>query len=763
MTPHGHRAEHALAPQLAILVIAAVLAAVGGAETIAAIAAAYFAGWAIVSIAIARGRAWPRAPSIAVLAVAIAWPLLSIARRVPAIADAELLIGLDEHTTDRLRLERAPQIHPAIVLRDRPQLFFVHAPGAGEVHVRLGELEAIEAEPLGHGVFRLDYDPARHGHDGVAGSHPIDAEIVVDGARSVRRMRSIDAAPHPRWLRVSPDRARACTTSEETGELYVIDRDGVASFAIEGGLSDCAFVPAGIAVARRWARAIDIVDARGAPIGTVDLGTEPIRIAADDRRIAAIGESGEVVVLESAAIGESGEVAALESGAVGESDKVVALESGEVMALESGANVGRHRASRPDWVAIDGEHVIVAERTPPALTWIGARDRRSIALRAPAVSLALARIAGAIVIATTDHAAEGELPRAHLGNHYVQDQLVSYDLETAAITRHLLTAGRSPRQDSPGGLDRGVSPLGIDEGPDGSLCVAFAGSDELAIVPPAGPIRWIDAARAGLSAPCSCAILADRSIVATSPSSGVIAILSADGAPRRIERLAPDDASLLRDDPDALRVRMGERAFYETTRAGISCQSCHLHGASDGLAHNIGGRVLAPTLDVRGIAGTSPYLRDGSYPRIRDLHLVADEIYRGYQQAAGDRGATIEAWLETAPPPLPLGRRDPESERRGLSAFVRAECPSCHTPPAFTDLGRHPVRAIFPDAEAEPGASIDTPSLRGVSRRPALLFDGRARSIEEVLEHRSRGGRHGRVDRLSEAERRDLVAFLESI
>ena len=368
------------------------------------------------------------------------------------------------------------------------------------------------------------------------------------------------------------------------------------------------------------------------------------------------------------------------------------------------------------------------------------------------------------MIAATDHAARDRDARAHLGNHFVQDQLIARDLATRAITRQVLTAGRTPRQDAAGGLDRGTSPIGIDEGPDGTWCVAFAGSDEIALIPPVGEARFVDVAPAGLSAPHSCVVLAGGAIAVTSPSSGVVALLRSDGRVRAVERLAPTDAALIDDDPDALQVRWGERAFYESTRSGISCQSCHLHGGSDGLGHNIGSLILAPTLDTRGVVGTSPYLRDGSYPRLYDLHEVADDVYRGYREPGGDRGATIEAWLSTLPPPLSIAPRDPARERRGLDVFVRAGCVTCHAFPAFTNLGRHPTVSVFPDAErAEPGASLDTPSLRAVSRRSQWLFDGRATSLEDVLTEHSRAGRHGAVWDLDDAEIADLVIFLRSL
>ncbi|MDQ3036778.1 MAG: hypothetical protein M3Y87_30575, partial [Myxococcota bacterium] len=105
----------------------------------------------------------------------------------------------------------------------------------------------------------------------------------------------------------------------------------------------------------------------------------------------------------------------------------------------------------------------------------------------------------------------------------------------------------------------------------------------------------------------------------------------------------------------------------------------------------------------------------------------------------------------------------PEAERRGLDVFVRAGCPSCHAPPAMTNLGRHPTASVFPSARAPSGASLDTPSLRGVSRRTRFLFDGRAPTLAAIFLQRGDDDRHGRTGELADHELADLLRFLESL
>jgi cytochrome c peroxidase len=235
-----------------------------------------------------------------------------------------------------------------------------------------------------------------------------------------------------------------------------------------------------------------------------------------------------------------------------------------------------------------------------------------------------------------------------------------------------------------------------------------------------------------------------------------------------VVRLEPDDDALLRRDPDALERRMGEHDFYEATRAGVSCQSCHLHADSDGALHDIGEPRLSPTLTVRGVAGTAPYLRDGSYPRVRDLDELSRTLYRGFLRVAPGRAETLEAYVDglvRRPSPLRPAERNLDRERAGVRAFVKARCPTCHAFPAFTNLGQHPIAAIFPDrvgARAADGV-IDTPSLLSVRWAAPYLSDGRAPTLRSVIEQWNRSNRHGDTAHLSAGERDDLIYFLESL
>jgi cytochrome c peroxidase len=379
--------------------------------------------------------------------------------------------------------------------------------------------------------------------------------------------------------------------------------------------------------------------------------------------------------------------------------------------------------------------------------------------------MASAQAGARLLVATTDFRPDGG-PQP--GNHFVQDQLLELDTTSLSVTRTLLTARRTARQTRAGDVDSGLSPMGLAARRAGGLLVAFAGSDELWTLDALdAPPRRVDLSASEVLAPHGVAELADGTRVVTSPSQASIAIFAPGASVPRLLRLAPDDAYLRAHAPEVLARRLGERGFYESTRSGVSCQSCHLHADSDEAAHNLGDRTLLPTLSVRGLLGTAPYLRDGTYGHLRELDWVAQTLYRGYLRSAPGRAEVLGAYLGALPRSasrVPPEARDRAAERRGLRAFFSAGCPSCHAPPAFTLLGQHRPAALFPSHAGHARYELlDTPSLLSVGASAPYLSDGRARTLEQVLVDHNQGDRHGSVRRLSNAERADLVRFLEAL
>jgi DNA-binding beta-propeller fold protein YncE len=742
--------RHSLRPQALVIAIAASIWCLHPVPALWALAAAYGVAWLVVSVVLAvRPKLADvplRAPqAIALLALLVVPAAVALARQSAGFLYEETLLGFDENLADHLRLERTPTIAPAVVATDQPQIFYVHAPGGREVWVRFGPRgKTLPAVDLGAGLFRLAYDPRRDGEPHTGDGLP-EATLFVDGASVQRTITVVRPLAHPRWLRPSADRQLAATVSEETDALVVIDSSGLARrTAVGDGPTDCAFVAADrVAVAHRFDDALWLVDpGTGSVVAKTSVGGSAVRLAISPsgRRLA--------VALDGA-----------RRGVV-----TVAVPSMRVETFSA-------LEVRPDWIAFgpDDDTLMVSSRRPAELLRLrgGADGYRAdgapLALGRPAVTVARSPDGKQLLVATTDYRPEGG---PNPGNHFIQDQILTVDVAALRVARQWLTARRSARQSQPGDLDQGVSPMGIDVAADGTLFIAFAGTDEVWQVRPDEPVpRIVPLDALPLASPHGIARFADGAFVVSSPPDGSLGVFAPDGRIRTVVRLAPDDDALLHSDRDALARRMGEHDFYEATRAGVSCQSCHLHADSDGAMHDVGDHRLSPTLSVRGVAGTAPYLRDASYPRVRDLDDLARTLYRGYLRQAPGRAQTLEAYvagLVRLPGPTEI---DVERERAGVRAFVKARCPTCHTFPAFTNLGQHPMASLFPDrvGERPPEAVLDTPSLLSVRWAAPYLSDGRAPSLRSVLDQWNPSNRHGDSASLSATERDDLVYFLESL
>jgi hypothetical protein len=695
-----------------------------------------------------RGALEPLRPrQLVLISLLLITPALCWAYRVRSrIAEREQLAGLTARLSDRLRLDATPSIAPPLVSADRPQTFFVHAPAARSVRVRFGtKSRVLAAEALGAGLFRVDYDPRRDGALEPANG-TLRVSIAADGGSVERDMRAVTPLAHPRWFCVSPSGTWAATPSEETDELIVVGAQGrLVRIQVGDGPTDCAFPDdTTVIVSHRYdpfLMALDLESGRRT------------------RSLALPGPLGRMAISPDA------------------SRLVVARAGAEPQLLVVGWPEFRLREALPltaaaDWLAFgpDSSTLLVTMQADASIRRFTLQGERYVQttvqrLGRPAVTLGRARDGSRVWIATTDYRPDA---RPQLGNHFVQDQVLTIATSNLALLERRLTARRSERQSKPGDVDQGGSPMGLHELRDGRLAITFAGTEELwRISRAAADPETLDLSGSELHAPHGVVELADGTLLVSSPSSGALGLFVPGSTRPKLLRLAPSDAALRANNPEALARRAGERGFYESTRSGIACQSCHAHADADGASYNLGDHRAIPALSVRGLLGTAPYLRDGSYPHIRDLDEVAQTLYRGYLRDQPRRSQLLEAFVESLPraQPAPAGARDRDAERRGLLAFGKAHCPRCHALPAFTNLGLLPMLALFPKrAAALPaGEMLDVPSLLSVGVTAPYLNDGRAITLSSVVRDHNPDNLHGDARSLSASETRDLVAFLASL
>jgi hypothetical protein len=630
----------------------------------------------------------------------------------------------------------------------------------------------MRTESLGHGLFLLDYDPHADTLEGADGEK-LATTLIADGVSHQRSLRLVHPQPHPRWFAASPSTGLAATVSEETDELILVRRDG--SFQrvnVDDGPSDCAVFGSGsrIAVSHRFHPTLCIVDAgNGSILKRLELGRFQVRLAVSpDEKTLAVALAGAQRGIQFISLPDLSpkEFVPLDFAP----DWIVFGRSAAELIVTD--RIGRflHRLQHNSAAAPTANQDEKSHPEGDTSGWV--LDEQPVPLSRPVVTLCRSP-SGEQVVFTATAPFVGEVPPIS-ANHYIEDSFFHLDLNAWQITQSYTTHRGGSEQDYPGMAEHGVSPLGLAALGD-SLVIAFAGTNELAMSSFENGASFLFRTFEDepLDAPHGIADLGEGYFCVSSPANGTIGVFDPQASLSTLISLSGSDEELAESNPNALNRRRGERTFYRSARAGLACQSCHLHSDTDHCMHSIGEDELVGVLSVHGIAGTAPYLRDASHFQLRDLHNVAVEVYRDYpDEVDWDRGDVLAAYMNglalTANWRM-LEPYDVDRLRAGMDAFVKAKCVYCHVPPAMTNLGQHPCKLLFPeygefiDSNFDVRNFLDTPSLRSVSCTPPYLHNGRAETLDAIFRKHNPAGRHGDTKSLSETEFRDLLYFLENL
>lgn len=223
-------------------------------------------------------------------------------------------------------------------------------------------------------------------------------------------------------------------------------------------------------------------------------------------------------------------------------------------------------------------------------------------------------------------------------------------------------------------------------------------------------------------------------------------------------------------------------------QAGISCNTCHVNGATNprlfipGLTARPGtfdttGHLFNPQADdgvldplttpsLRGAHLLAPYGHDGRTSSLREfIHNVIVQEFGGPEPSREIMDALV-AYTEDIDfvpnPRLTAGGRlaSPASpaEKRGEALFYKPfphdpelSCAGCHIPSAaYVDHRQHDVGS---------GGAFKTPTLRNADFNAPYFHDGRYGSYAQVVAHFDRVFYLG----LTPDDRQDLVAYLQAI
>lgn len=218
--------------------------------------------------------------------------------------------------------------------------------------------------------------------------------------------------------------------------------------------------------------------------------------------------------------------------------------------------------------------------------------------------------------------------------------------------------------------------------------------------------------------------------------------------------------------PELHPAERGERLFYDARLSfekWMSCHSCHTHGHTTGAnVDTLGDNSFgAPkrTLTLLGTRDTDRWAWNGE---IKELH---DQVRKSIEtsmhgEARPQDVYDLTAYLHTLDPPPPASRAKNDEDRkridRGRQVFERQRCHDCHIGPlTYTSHDVYDVGLADKNGQAK----FNPPSLRGVVQGSRFFHDGRATSLEDVIDVFG----HQLRDELSDTERADLLRFLRSL
>ncbi|UQA63771.1 hypothetical protein E8A73_024610 [Polyangium aurulentum] len=247
----------------------------------------------------------------------------------------------------------------------------------------------------------------------------------------------------------------------------------------------------------------------------------------------------------------------------------------------------------------------------------------------------------------------------------------------------------------------------------------------------------------------------------------------------------------------------GRRLFYNATdpvlSGGLACAGCHPDGRDDGhvwheavfdTVDGLGTNFVGAYENIPDLAKTKgaprrtpmiagmvdapgPYGWHGESPDLAARIVAGMSLHRwgGMPQniggAALGRASLVAAFVREGLVPPPHEKRAlSDEERRGQEIFnsERAKCARCHVAESgYTDRTAYSMKKLDPVSgfDDEQKREFKTPSLRFIAGRPPYFHDGRASTLEKLIE--LNGDRMGDTSHLSAEDKEALVAFLRTL
>ncbi|GAC1472633.1 MAG: YncE family protein [Isosphaeraceae bacterium] len=219
-----------------------------------------------------------------------------------------------------------------------------------------------------------------------------------------------------------------------------------------------------------------------------------------------------------------------------------------------------------------------------------------------------------------------------------------------------------------------------------------------------------------------------------------------------------------RGTPEKTPAQRGEAVFLDGRRAldrWMSCASCHALGHTNGLNFDTLGDesygAAKNTPSLLGVSPTAPFAWTGRFTTLRSQ--IHQSLTTSLHGPTDDDSALedLTAYVDSLQSPPPRRSSDDPDVVRGATVFQTRRCQTCHRPSYhYTAPGLKDVGLEETDGSRQ---SYNPPTLRGAGWTSPYFHDGRARTLDEVIQVHA----PGRKDPLGAKDASDLKAFLESL
>ncbi len=216
--------------------------------------------------------------------------------------------------------------------------------------------------------------------------------------------------------------------------------------------------------------------------------------------------------------------------------------------------------------------------------------------------------------------------------------------------------------------------------------------------------------------------------------------------------------------------RRGEAIFFDARRSldqWYSCHTCHREGGTNAVIvdtfNDHTSRTYKTITPLYHVRRTGPWTWLGWQ---HDLRQAMVKSLTSTMLGPDPTDADVEdllAFLDGLRPPVQPWREVPSAAaRRGAAIFHSADraCSSCHAGPYLTDGELHDVGT---GNRSDGDAPYNTPSLRHLYLRTRFLHDGRARSLNALLQGPHSPSRVSGARPLTDRERYDLIEYLKRL